>query len=242
LIYTNFEIKIEINFYFKAYLNYNKHIPKMTTSIERYLNSLSSDIDSLDINGKDIQYLPDLKRFKNLKTLFCDNNKLTSLPTLPKNLEELYCSNNQLSLLPNLSENLKILCCYNNQLTSLPTLPQNLEELYCFNNQLTSLPTLSENLEELDYGNNPIYEIVNNNCLIKIKKNIKILNKFRYLYYCLKFKKPLRKWLWEKVREPNIMKIYSPKYLVENLDEDDDLDTVLKNLEIISNRYVLNKR
>jgi hypothetical protein len=32
------------------------------------------------------------------------------------------------------------------------------------------------------------------------------------------------------------MKIYSPNYLVENLGDEDDLDTVLNNLEIISNR------
>ena len=34
----------------------------------------------------------------------------------------------------------------------------------------------------------------------------------------------LRKWLWEKVK-----KLYDPIYLIENLGEDDDLDTVLHN-------------
>jgi len=221
----------------------------MATVVEIYLNSLSSDIDTLDIRRMGIQSLPDLTRFKNLKTLFCDNNKLTllnnlpqnlenlfcvdnqltCLPTLPQNLEELYCNDNQLSLLPNLSENLKILCCYNNQLTCLPTLPQNLEELYCINNQLHVLPNLPQNLEELDCFNNPIYEIVNNNSLIKIKQNIQILNNFRHLYYCFKYKKQLRKWLWEKVREPIAKKLYDPIYLIENLGQDDDLDTVLDN-------------
>ena len=42
--------------------------------------------------------------------------------------------------------------------------------------------------------------------MVKIKQNIQILNNFRYLYYCLKFKKQLRKWLWEKVKKPNIQK------------------------------------
>ena len=65
--------------------------------------------------------------------------------------------------------------------------------------------------------------------MIKIKQNIKILNNFRYLYYSLQFKKQLRKWLWEKVRDKHIMDKYHPKYLLENLDEDDDLDTVLNN-------------
>ena len=213
------------------------------TAIKTYLNSLSDDITTLDISGKSITSLPDLTRFKNLekfncsynqltsltlpqnlKILDCDNNKLTSL-TLPQNLEVLNCYHNQLTSLT-LPQNLEIVHCNNNKLTSL-TLPQNLQVLYCSNNQLTSL-TLQQNLRELDYYNNPIYEIVNNDSLIKIKQNIQILNNFRYLYYSLKFKKQLRKWLWEKVREPKIKKLYDPIYLI-NLKEDDDLDTFLDN-------------
>jgi hypothetical protein len=48
------------------------------------------------------------------------------------------------------------------------------------------------------------------------------------LYHCLKLKKPLRKWLWELVREPNIIKKYHPSYLIENLNEKDDLDEFLE--------------
>jgi Leucine-rich repeat (LRR) protein len=239
----------------------------MTTAIERYLNSLSDDISILDISSKNIKYLPDLTKFKNLEELYCNNNQLTTLPTLPPNLKKvfcsnnqlttlptlppnlkkvfcsnnkltllptlplnlkvLYCSNNQLALLPTLPQNLEELYCSNNQLTSLPTLPQNLAELYCSNNQLTLLPTLPPNLAELYCYNNPIYEIVKGGSLIKIKKNIQLLNSFRHLYYCLQFKKQLRKWLWEKVREKHIMDKYYPKYLIENLGEDDDLDTFL---------------
>jgi Leucine-rich repeat (LRR) protein len=195
----------------------------MKTEIKTYLNSLSEDILSLNVSCRSIKSLPNLTRFKNLQKLYCLNNELTSLPILPQNLQELYCNNNKL--------------------TSLPILPQNLRILFCFNNELTWLPTLPENLKILSYSNIPIYKIVNSNSLInyrnsliEIKKNVQILNNFRHLYYCLKFKKQLRKWLWEKVREPNIMKIYSPNYLVENLGDEDDLDTVLNNLEIISNR------
>ena len=181
----------------------------MTTEIETYLNSLSEDILTLNINGKGIKSLPDLTKFNNLKILYCEHNELTSLPTLPQNLEELYC--------------------HNNELTSLPTLPQNLEKLYCFHNQLSSLPTLPESLQILNCYNNPIYEIVNNDGLITIKQNIQTLNNFRHLYYCLKLKDQLRKWLWEKVREQNAKKIYHPTYLIINLGDEDDLDEVLKN-------------
>ena len=201
----------------------------MTTKVERYLNSLSEDILTLDISYMDIKYFPDLTRFKNLQELYCYDNELTSLPTLPQNLEKIYCENNQLTSLPTLPENLKELNCSMNYLTSIPSLPQNLKELYCHNNRLTSLPTLPQNLKELDCDYNPIYEIVNSNSLFQTKENIQILNNFRHLYYCLKFKKQLRKWLWEKVREPNVKKIYNPIYLIENLGDEDDLDTILNN-------------
>jgi Leucine-rich repeat (LRR) protein len=221
----------------------------MTTAIEIYLNSLSEDILTLDISYMDIKYFPDLTRFKNLQELYCYDNELTSLPTLPQNLEKIYCENNQLTSLPTLPENLKELNCSMNYLTSIPSLPQNLKELYCHNNRLTSLPTLPQNLKELDcdYNQlnllptlpqnlkklncsiNPIYEIVNSNSLFQIKQNIQLLNNFRHLWYCLKFKKQLRKWLWEKVREPSAKKLYNPKYLIENLGDKDDLDEVLKN-------------
>jgi Leucine-rich repeat (LRR) protein len=235
----------------------------MTTTIEKYLNSLSEDILTLDVSNKNIKSLPDLTRFKNLKTLICYNNKLTYLPTLPQNLKTLNCFSNKLTSLPILPQNLKLLNCSNNKLTLLPTLPQNLEELFCYNNklnslptlphnlkelqcssnQLISLPTLTQNLERLYCSDNPIYEIVNINNLFEtnyiqivninnlfqINNNIQILNNFRHLYYCLKFKKQLRKWLWEKVREPNAMKQYGPNYLIENLGDEDDLDAVLEN-------------
>ena len=188
----------------------------MTTEIETYLNSLSEDILTLNVSCRSIKSLPNLTRFKNLQKLYCGNNELTSLPTLPQNLQELYSSNNKL--------------------TSLPILPQNLQILFCFNNELTSLPFLPQNLRILSYSNNPIYKTVNSkslinyrNSLIEIKKNIQILNNFRHLYYCLKFKKQLRKWLWEKVREPNAKKLYNPDYLVRNLGENDDLDIFLDN-------------
>ena len=111
----------------------------------------------------------------------------------------------------------------------MPGLPQNLEELYCYNNNLTSFPSLPKNLKTLQCFNNHIYKIVGSNSLFQIKKNVQIVNNFRHLYYCLKFKKQLRKWLWEKVREKHIMDKYHPKYLLENLKENTDLDEFLNN-------------
>ena len=177
----------------------------MTANIETYLNSLPEDILTINISCKNIKSLPNLTRFNNLTELICSDNQLTSLPTLPQKLEVLYCANNKL--------------------TSLPNLPQNLEILDCYHNQLTSLPTIPENLKILGYVNNPIYEIVNNSSFIKIKQNIQILNNFRHLYNSLK----LRNWLWEKVLKPKIEQKYHPNYLIENLGDEDDLDTLLDN-------------
>ena len=63
-----------------------------------------------------------------------------------------------------------------------------------------------------------------------VKKKILTFNNFCNLYWCLKFKKQLRKWLWEKIREPKIMKEYHPSYLFENIQENTDLHTFLNNL------------
>ena len=49
-----------------------------------------------------------------------------------------------------------------------------------------------------------------------------------YHYSCIKFKNKFMKWLW-KARETTCKVRYHPRYLVENLvDEDTELDTVLE--------------
>jgi hypothetical protein len=65
--------------------------------------------------------------------------------------------------------------------------------------------------------------------MILLKIKIQIVNNFRHLYFCLKFKKQFRYWLWEKIREPKIMKKYHPSYLIENLHETTDLDELLNH-------------
>jgi hypothetical protein len=46
----------------------------------------------------------------------------------------------------------------------------------------------------------------------------------------VKFRDKFRKWLWEKVREPKIIKQYSPEELIkllENKDENEDISTMI---------------
>lgn len=199
-------------------------------------NTLPESLEILHCSYNKLTSLQDLTRLKNLKKLYCSINQLTYLPTtLPQGLEELICSVNQLTSLPDLSrlKNLKELNCSDNQLTSLPTiLPQSLETLYCYDNKLTYFPTLPEKTVYIYYPNNPVYNIlnvdININSLIKVKKNIKILNNFRQLYYSIQFKKKFIKWLW-KSREKKIMIKYHPNYLLENLHKNTDLDEFLNN-------------
>lgn len=183
---------------------------------------LNETLQELYCYYNQLTFLPQLN--EKLKFLCCDDNQLTSLPPL-KNTQILNCCNNHLTSLQ-LNEKLVYLVCCSNQLTSLH-LNENLITLHCTNNQLTSLH-LNEKLKTLYCTNNPIYEIINirNKCIIK---QLKILNRFCYLYYCLKFKKQFRDWLWVKIREPKIREKYSHNYLIKNLHKNTDLDELLDN-------------
>ena len=216
----------------------------MAFNIEDYLNSLPLDTTVINVSNKELTYLPDLSRFKQLTHLFCGDNQLTELPPLNDNLTQLICSFNQLTKLPPLNNNLtQLICDYNkltelpplnknlihlywsdNQLTWLPPLNYNLTHLYCSRNQLTWLPPLNNTLTHLDCRNNKIYNENYYNCYNKIK----ILRNFRYTYYCLKFKKHFKRWLWEKVREPKIMAKFHPSHL-DALEETDDLEVFLED-------------
>jgi hypothetical protein len=169
--------------------------------IETYLNSLPENVTEIDISGKNLTYIPEsIIRFKKLKILYCDDNRLTNLPVLPENLYMLDCADNQFTCLPVLPKYLKYIYCADNQLTYIPCLPENLYMLDCANNQLTHLPCLPENLEILQFnGNNIIFNILYSRFIFIIKNKVNIQNKFRYLYYCTKLKhKFIGYYLWSK--------------------------------------------
>lgn len=197
------------------------------------LPELSENLECLMCNNNEFVILPHLP--EKLESLFCNNNQLVTLPLLPQNLERLLCNNNQLTTLPPLPEKLTRLFCNSNYLTTLPPLPEKLESLFCRDNQLCYFPMLNKKLQSLWHGwciNNPIYELLYNgpnDNPHKIRLRIKILYNFRHLYYCLKFKKQFRYWLWKRVREPKIIIQYDPSTLFAKLDKDDDLDEFLQN-------------
>jgi hypothetical protein len=101
---------------------------------------------------------------------------------------------------------MNILICSHNYLTILPKL-NNIEIIDCSDNNLYILPELSSNIDNdlFYYHNNPIYSIIGSNNIPYINKSINTINKFRYIYYCLKFKIKFRYILYEKIRKPKII-------------------------------------
>jgi len=244
-------------------------------NIEKYINSLPDDIETIDVSSKSLTYLPSLERFHKLKELYCSHNKLTLLPELNLSLQGLYCYNNQLTTLPALNPSLQRLNCYNNQLTSLlplnpslqrldcshnkltllpalnpslqrlwcdnnqltslPELNPSLQFLYCHNNQLTSLPELNPSLQRLYCHNNLLPISINQGWLNAEQKNtinnaFQCIERFKMMFYCLKYKTKLRDWLWLKVRLPKIERLYHPNNLNKLLNADmseEELDNVL---------------
>ena len=219
------------------------------------ISFLPKNLEVLNCSNNRLTVLPELNRI--LEILNCSNNQLTNLPELNYILEGVNCSNNQLTTLPKLNDHLQRLDCSNNQLTTLPKLNDHLERLDCSRNKITNLPKLNDNLEicyctynninrfnsELNetvytfyFEENPICDIIGtSNDIQIIKRNINIMNKFRILYYHLKYKSKFRKWLWEKVREKRNMEKYSPKKLVELLNQlgneytEDERENLLNN-------------
>jgi hypothetical protein len=141
----------------------------------------------------------------------CNHNDLESLPALPAKLQSFFCSYNKLRSLPPLPNNLIILYCDNNNINILPNLPDNFGFLDCKNTPFYN--NMKQYISSDDYDSQLVdIDIIND--------IINILNKFRFLYYTLKYKKQFRKLLWEKIREPKIRIANHPDILQKLLLED----------------------
>ena len=234
-----------MDFNIEIYLNsLDENIEIIDVSYKKLIDlpdlSRFKNLKELNCSHNQLTYLPPLN--KTLKKLFCEFNNLTYLPILNEELEKLHCSYNRLLSLPILNKNLKTIHCSYNRLLFLPTLNENLKLIDCSQNKLISLPTLNKKLKLFIFYNNKIHTIIKDSGYrigykiglyidnIEItRKIINVLNNFRYSYYCLKFKKQFRIWLWLRIREPKIRNRYHPKYILKNLDENTDLDNFLDN-------------
>jgi hypothetical protein len=152
--------------------------------------------------------------------LNCSFNKLTDLPQFD-NLIDLDCYDNMLYTIPFLP-NIKTLKCMNNYIEYLPYF--NTDEMDTFSIDSCSPIMNLLSLECYDHRYMHINDYENNKKITN--KNINIYYKFRLTYYCLKYKKQLRDWLWLKIRKPKIEIRYSPnelKKLIENVDDYEEL-------------------
>lgn len=103
------------------------------------------NLETLHCFGNELSTLPALS--KRLKILGCDYNRLISLPELPSTLTTIYADNNRLTRVPALPAALRILALDENLLTELPDLPDSLVYLYVHANPgLQCLPRLPDNL------------------------------------------------------------------------------------------------
>ena len=130
-------------------------------------------LDYLDISYNGIKDLKGIEFFKDLTTLNCNNNELTSLDLSgnPK-LRGLNCGENSiLDLNISKNEQLDYLDCHLNPLNGLDVSKNiNLTALYCYKDQLNKLNVSANTLLNYLYcGDNPITEldVSNNTALIE---------------------------------------------------------------------------
>jgi hypothetical protein len=138
--------------------------------------SFATSVFGVGVKSIPKKYLP---LSNNLKKLFCDYNKLSSLPQLPNSLEELHVTGNKLTFLPELPPNLKELWCSNNLLTSLPELPKGLNLLYCSSLLGDELPELPPNLKVLKCDLNYKYLPIKYLHMLNVYKEYKHVESFK---------------------------------------------------------------
>lgn len=128
-------------------------------------------ITSIDCSGLDITSIAEVTRFDNLRSLNCNNNKISELNVANMaSLKDLFCASNGLkSLNINGCNSLTTFYCNNNELTHLniESSPY-LYEFDCGNNKLTSLDvTKNTSLRRLVCSSNQLKSIdVSNNTLL----------------------------------------------------------------------------
>ena len=59
--------------------------------------------------------------------------------------------------------------------------------------------------------------------IVEFRKQIKIINQFKELFYTLKYKKQFLDLLWVRIREPKIRNKYKPENLIAMLEEKEDI-------------------
>lgn len=239
------------------YLNVNHNsltelpeLPKTLKQIVAHTNqithlpSLPKGLYNLRISDNQLTQLPPLP--KGLHQLEVCNNPLQSLPRLPATLHQLSCSGTLITELPQLPNGLWMMTlCRNTHLNALPVLPETLRTLYMMRSNVWSMKNIPANILTIEMKDTPIYEILRYNNSDEdqegtldidiLRSRLQILNRFRELYYSLRFKQKFRDLLWMRVRLPRIERVNHPDELrrvlitEEGSEDEESLEEVMEN-------------
>jgi hypothetical protein len=174
-----------------------------------------------------------------LVSLHIEESGLESLPPLPPFLENLNVRGTRLARLPQLPSTLKRIVADHCRIQSVPRLPLLVFRVDFSYNPLWHMVNAPSHL--INPGGllrwvikeTPLFEILYNPLqdstpfeldeigekgdVYKCLHRLKILNRFRDLFYALKFKRRFRYWLWVRVRLPRIERANHPALLQEVL-------------------------
>lgn len=209
--------------------NYLTELPELPKTLKRVvahtnyitrLPTLPKGLHHLKISDNQLTQLPPLP--KGLHTLEVSNNPLQSLPRLPATLRHLDCDETLITELPQLPDGLEILTlCRNHHLTALPVIPDTVHLLYLMDTNVWSMKNIPVNHCHIQMEGTPIYEEIlkytdDEDDLVDVavlRARLQTLNRFRELYYALRFKQKFRDFLWMRVRLPRIERANHPDEL-----------------------------
>lgn len=216
-----------------------------------WLPDLPPTLGDLKITNCKLRWLPALP--SSLSSLNLTNNELVVLPELPPRLNYLYISQNPITRLPMIPPRVKVIeadCC---RIKSVPRLPPTVSYVCLSNNPLYHMVNAPSclfsprGLLRWVLSNTPLFGILYHpkrdsthpdldlmgvqGDPNKFLQRLATLNRFRDLFYALKFKRSFRDWLWVRVRLPKIERANHPVLLQGILEaageEEQDLEDVL---------------
>ena len=226
------------------------------------------NLQKIDVSLNMLTFIPELPPV--LKKLNVDINKLIELPYLPPTLEILECRNNsKLTYLPPLPEGLIELDFNSCNVFRIPLLPESIMHISCSWNPVHVIENIPNNINirmdwstyniysdyddydgmyrVIDFMQTPIYDAILDfpsfphiNYIDKCRDRLLVVNRFRILFYSLKCKKRLMRYLLDKVRRPKIELANHPDRLqafIDNADPDEDLADVIEKFIKDNNHF-----
>lgn len=182
---------------------------------------LPDSLIALRVIGNLVDRLP-LKGGANLKILNCASNRIRELPPDFANayagLEDLNLLNNpiiKIDSLPQTIQQLRLEYTHMPLTTYRFPVPASLERVCCDIDWMQELAKIHDILPTIGYSQIPIIS----------GKMMRTVDRFRELYFAVKLRDPLRRWLWD-IRERQIREELSPANLAKYLEEHNPDDTL----------------